>query len=311
MQLSHLLVFSRVSIIINKTADEDKLKIEALLNHLEYRIGSTDNKLFKRRYCLLLSIWASEIHFASLLDYLAKSCSLLFSTGSNDIVILFEAMNTFRDILRVLEDTRKQHKNKAITEDDSSKIIDIINERLNYKELFESIAPLCIEALNKFNSPTQIWRWVNLVSLLIEGWKDASDENTLEHFKNINFIKMITLDSPLLKEAIYDMCKNLVSIFKSSMSILEINFKLLEHNIKAWVEYELFDLWLYVMRIFELDKNQVARLVCSEFLSNNYHILWEWGTNAKYSVLVSEILVEYILADLVPEALDNSNSRYL
>lgn len=142
MQLSRLSASFQASIAINKTADEDKLKVETLLNHLEYRIGITDNKVYKRRYCLLLSIWASEIHFASLLDYLAKSCSLLFSTGSDDIVILFEAMNTFRDILRVLEDTRKQHKNKAITDDDSSKIIDIINERLNYKELFESIAPL-------------------------------------------------------------------------------------------------------------------------------------------------------------------------
>ena len=221
-------------------------------------------------------------------------------------LIVFEALNVFRDILRVLEDTRKQHKNKAITEDDSVKIIEIINERLNYKELFESIAPLWIEALNKFNSPTQIWRCVNLVSLLIEGCKDTSDEHALEHFKNINFIKMITLDSPLLKEAIYDMWKNLVSIFKSSMSILEINFKLLEHNIKAWIEYELFDLWLYVMRIFELDNNQVARLVWSEFLANNYYTLWEWGMNSKYSVLVSEILVEYILADLVPQLLHTS-----
>lgn len=107
---------------------------------------------------MLLSQWADEINFSVLLEYLAKSCSILFSTETNDKVIMFESMNTFRDILRVLENLKKAHGPKSIIEPESEHIVKTINEQLNYKELFETISPICIDALNEFNSPTQIWR---------------------------------------------------------------------------------------------------------------------------------------------------------
>lgn len=113
---------------------------------------------------------------------------------------------------------------------------------------------------------------------------------------------MLTLDSPLLKDAIFDMCKNLISMFKGSASILEINFKLLDHNIQSCIDYELFDLWLYVLRIFEFEDNPDAKQISALFLSSYYGILKECGLNHKYSVLVSEIIQEYILADMIPGA---------
>ena len=69
---------------------------------------------------------------------------------------------------------------------------------------------------------------------------------------------MIELDSLLLREALYDMCKNLISIFRNSISILEINFILIEHNIKKKIEFEVHDLWLYILRIFEFEENADA-----------------------------------------------------
>lgn len=69
---------------------------------------------------------------------------------------------------------------------------------------------------------------------------------------------MIELDSLLLREALYDMCKNLISIFRNSISILEINFILIEHNIKKKIEFEVLDLWLYILRIFEFEENADA-----------------------------------------------------
>lgn len=113
---------------------------------------------------------------------------------------------------------------------------------------------------------------------------------------------MLTLDSPLLKDAIFDMCKNLISMFKGSASILEINFKLLDHNIQSCIDYELFDLWLYVLRIFEFEDKPDAKQISALFLSSYYGILKECGLNHKYSVLVSEIIQEYILADMIPGA---------
>lgn len=282
-----------------KTPPQERLKIEMVLEYLEVKINETDSKLLKRRYCLLLSSWAQEMNLITLMDYLAKSCSLLFSGGTSDIVIKFEAMNSFRDILRVIEDVRSAHKNKAIIEEESAKIIESINERLNYHELFETISPICINTLNEFESPTQIWRCVNLISLLIEGCKENSDENTLIHFKNINFMKMIQLDSLLLKEALYDMCKNLISIFRSSHSILEINFTLIEHNLKIKPDYELFDLWLYILRIFELNENPDAQKMCYTFLQTYYEALFQCGKNGKFTVQICQIIFEYILANLI------------
>ena len=125
-----------------RTPAEERLKIETILGYLENKINNTDNKLFKRRYCLLLSTWSEEMQLPILLEYLAKSGTLIFSGGSSDVVIKFEAMNSVRDILRVIEEIRTNHKNKAITEEDSAKIIDLINERLNYRELFETISPI-------------------------------------------------------------------------------------------------------------------------------------------------------------------------
>ena len=114
-------------------------------------------------------MWADEISIESVLDYLAKSCSILFSGSLNDPVIEFVALSTFRDILRTVEDARTSHKSKAITEERSSLILNAIEQRLDYKELFASISPICIHALNRFTSPTQIWKCMNLLGVLIEG----------------------------------------------------------------------------------------------------------------------------------------------
>jgi hypothetical protein len=287
------------------TQGEDRLTIKVVLSHLENRINATDSKIFKRRYCILLSLWAEEITLQVLLEYLAKSCSILFSKDSTDAVVKFTAMNTFRDILRVLEDLRKVHKPKVIHEEESARIVALLEEKLNYKELFENISPICIAAMSEFQSPMQIWKFVNLISVLIEGCKENSDEETLNNFKNIDFLKIINLDSPLLKEAIYDMCKDLMSIFKNSLSIFEINFKLLEHNIQSNIEYELFDHWLYLIRIFDFETSTDAAKVCSDFGAIYYDTLKQCGMHCKYSVVVSEILQEYVLSGLVPPSVEN------
>lgn len=287
-----------------KIPDDNRLKIEVVLSHLENRINATDSQIFKRRYCLLLSLWAEEINLQVLLEYLAKSCSILFSKDSTDAVVKFTAMSTFRDILRVLEELRKVHKPKIIHDENSAQIVNLLDQNLNYKELFESISPICIAAMSEFEAPMQIWKFVNLISVLIEGCKENSDEESLNNFKNIDFLKIIKLDSPLLKEAIYDMCKNLMSIFKNSLSIFEINFKLLEHNIQSNIEYELFEHWLYLIRIFDFETSTDAAKLCSNFGALCYDTLKQCGTSAKYSVVICEILQEYVLSGLVPPSFE-------
>ena len=123
-------------------SEDNRIKVEVILDYLEGRISDTDSKLLKRRYCLLLSLWVDELNVATLLDYLAKSCSILFSSGTSDIVIKFVAMTTFRDILRIVEAARTTHKKKSITEEESSVILKAIEDRLDYRELFESISPI-------------------------------------------------------------------------------------------------------------------------------------------------------------------------
>ena len=118
---------------------------------------------------MLLSLWTDSINTESLIEYLAKSCTILFSNENVDIVVKFIAMNTFRDILRILEEQRMTHKKESINSEESAKIVQIIEDKLNYKELFENITPICINALNEFESPMQIWKVVNLITILIEG----------------------------------------------------------------------------------------------------------------------------------------------
>ena len=286
--------------------EESRIKVEVVLDYLEKRITESDNKILKRRYWILLSLWADEISIESVLDYLAKSCSILFSGSLNDPVIEFVALSTFRDILRTVEDARTSHKSKAITEERSSLILNAIEQRLDYKELFASISPICIHALNRFTSPTQIWKCMNLLGVLIEGWNENSDESALENFKNIDFMKVIQMESPFLKDTLYDMWKNLITIFKGSISIFEINFKLIEFYIQSAPDYELFDQWLYVMRIFDFNNNQEAKQMWIQFFITYHNTLKEYGMSVKFSILVSEIIQEYILADMVPSILDTS-----
>lgn len=113
-------------------------------------------------------------------------------------------------------------------------------------------------------------------------------------------MRIVSLDSPLIKEAFYDMCKNLISISVNSISILEINFKFIEHNIQKGVDYDLFFHWLYLMRIFDLEKSPEAMKVVKEFFHVYSDSLLHSGLNQKFSVLVCDILQEYLLADLIP-----------
>lgn len=78
-------------------------------------------------------------------------------------------MGTFRDILRAIEEQRLTHKKESINSAESANIVQIIEQKLNYKELFENITPICINAINEFESPMQIWKVVNLITILIEG----------------------------------------------------------------------------------------------------------------------------------------------
>jgi len=91
----------------------------------------------------------------------------------------------------------------------------------------------------------------------------------------------------------------LISISKNSLPILEINFKLLEYNLQKKVEYEVFFHWLYVLRIFEIERNFEGKKIIFEFLSVYYDTLRQSGLDMKYSVLVSDIFQEYILSDMI------------
>jgi len=90
-------------------------------------------------------------------------------------------------------------------------------------------------------------------------------------------MRIISLDSPLIKEALYDMCKNLISISVNSISILEINFKFIEHNIQKEIDFDLFFHWLYLLRIFDLESNPGAMKITKEFLDIYYNSLLQAG----------------------------------
>jgi hypothetical protein len=164
--------------------------------------------------------------------------------------------------------------------------------------------------LDQFESPTQIWTCVNSIDVLLEGCKERLNEKALENFKKIDFIKMIQMNSPLLKDALYDMCKNLVTIFSSSLSILELDLRFIEYQLQSDnVEYELFDLWLYVLRTVEFENYPDLKAMCIDFFVSYFSILTQSGYLMKYSVLVSEILQEYILADMIPSILDQTTRQ--
>jgi len=177
MQISVLVEDALLSLIgllpsiysYHKIPEESRMKVEVILNYLEARIEHTQSKILKRRYCLLLSLWTEEMDIGLLIDYLAKSCSILFSDDSTDIVVKFISLTTFRDILRSIDQIKKSHKKNSIHNEESAKVLKIIDEKLSIKELFENITPICIKSLNEFESPTQIWKVINLISILIEG----------------------------------------------------------------------------------------------------------------------------------------------
>ncbi|CAI2375884.1 unnamed protein product [Moneuplotes crassus] len=267
----------------------DYLDIGVILNYLETRIGDTSSKILKRRYCLLLSLWAGRMSAESLIDYLAKSCTILFSHESTDLVVKFIAMTTFRDILRIVEEQRKTHKHNSVYSEESlHRIIRKYNSDL-YRR------PECVRISN-----ADMEGIVNLITLLIEGCKENSGEGVLENFKNIDFMRIVSLDSPLIKEALYDMCKNLISISHDSLSIFEINFKLLEHNIQVSIDYDLFFHWLYLLRISDLEHNPNAGQICQQFINTYAEPLLQSNSSPKFSVLTSDIIHEHILSNLIP-----------
>ena len=81
---------------------------------------------------------------------------------------------------------------------------------IDYNTLFKSLSQVCLTLLAALNSPELLWKCINLVSVLLEGCRDGETLDSLEEFKNVNFVKLLGTDSELIEEALVDMCSSLV-----------------------------------------------------------------------------------------------------
>lgn len=70
----------------------------------------------------------------------------------------------------------------------------------------------------------------------------------LEEFKAIDFPKLICSDNELLREALIEMCKQLIGLFTSSLPVLEICTELIQYGMNANVDKECYlNLWLVLI----------------------------------------------------------------
>lgn len=98
-----------------------------------------------------------------LLDYLENVGALLLNGAGDDLLLQFEMLMAIRDLLREIEVVQRNTKK-------NEEIKQTVKERLDYGALFSSISGCCITVITHFKSPTQIWKCINLIGVLIEGW---------------------------------------------------------------------------------------------------------------------------------------------
>ena len=68
---------------------------------------------------------------------------------------------------------------------------------------------------------------------MLEGCRDGEALDSLEEFKNVNFVKLLGTDSELIEEALVDMCCSLVQMRPSSRILLELSLTLLSHKLQV------------------------------------------------------------------------------
>lgn len=120
----------------------------------------------------------------------------------DDIVLKFESLMSFWDLLREIEDEIKKRKKRK-------ELVLEMENSVNYNQLFKIMSKSAIDILNHFQSPTQIWKCINFITVLIEGCNSQTQNSNeaLLVFKDIDFPKLLSSDNDLLKEALIDMCK--------------------------------------------------------------------------------------------------------
>ena len=75
-------------------------------------------------------------------------------------------------------------------------------------------------------------------------------------FWEIDFPKLVKSENELLKEALIDMCKQLLSLFKSSQVILNISLDLIQFGLSLDPDKSSYlNLWIKLMRNFSFETN--------------------------------------------------------
>ena len=93
---------------------------------------------------------------------------------------------------------------------------------LNYAKLFEELTPIILDMLNSLFSPKILFPLISFITTLMEKAQKTNPQYIIEAFKKSNIQLLLNKDNDLIRGAVIDMFKTLLTSFPEKTKITEI-----------------------------------------------------------------------------------------